>query len=108
MGIGRRRKRSVTLGIGGRKRMRRSINGGMDYVGGAALQVNSVKLNLNHKLSIHMISTQFDAVQYGTLQYSAVLNTDSLLFHQSLANAERPKDVLDLHLQMMMCSLYSN
>ena len=63
---GRRRKRSVTPGIGGKKRRssskkrRRRSNGGVDYVGGVALQVTSVILN--YTLSIHMISTQFDMV----------------------------------------------
>ena len=46
MGIGRRRKRSVTPGpgIGGKKR-RSSSKGGVDYVGGVALQVTSVILS---------------------------------------------------------------
>ena len=67
--VGRRRKRSVTPGpgIGGKKRRsrskkRRRSKGGVDYVGGVALQVTSVIFS--YKLSINMISRKCGTVQY--------------------------------------------
>ena len=60
-----RRKRSVTPGpgIGGKKR-RSSSKGGVDYVGGVALQVTSVIFSYSYKLSINMISRKCGTVQY--------------------------------------------
>ena len=61
---GRRRKRSVTLSeIGGNKRTS-SSKGGVDYVGGVALQVTSVIFSYSYKLSINIISRKCGTVQY--------------------------------------------